>query len=283
METHNFNKKDYLDILFENRNKEYGAYQLRRGYDKRMTIAVSTTFGIGLIFLFSSFVLRDDADEHKPIIHVVELMGDIIIPEKEKIVEPEKLKPEVKQVVKTEDFVTMQVVKDDEVKPEDLPPTMDSLATAQIGTEKINGANYDGTVRPAGQISDGGGGDGPEIEKEPETFVKVEIEAEFPGGNQAWGKFVSRAVERNIDDLQEDGRSGTVVILFVVDKEGKVSDVRALDYQEAAVANCLGKDAELAKVAVEAIKKGPDWKPAIQNGKAVKAYRRQPVTFRLAD
>lgn len=282
METHNFNKKDYLDILFENRNKDYGAYQLRRGYDKRMTIAVSTTFGIGLIFLFSSFVLRDDADKNKPIIHVVELMGDIIVPEKEKIVEPEKPKPEVKQVVKTEDYVTMQVVKDDEVKPEDLPPTMDSLATAQIGTEKINGATYDGTVRPAGHISEGGG-DAPEVEKEPETFVKVEIEAEFPGGNLAWGRFVSRAVERNIDDLQEDGRSGTVVILFVVDKEGKVSDVRALDCQEAAVANCLGKDAELAKVAVEAIKKGPDWKPAIQNGKAVKAYRRQPVTFRLAD
>lgn len=86
-----------------------------------------------------------------------------------------------------------------------------------------------------------------------------------------------------MDELQEDGKSGTVVVLFIVDKEGAVSDVRALPCSEAGVTSCLGPGTKLAEVAVSAIKKGPKWKPAVQNGRNVKAYRRQPVTFRLEE
>jgi len=73
------------------------------------------------------------------------------------------------------------------------------------------------------------------------------------------------------------------VVLFIVDKEGAVSEVRALPCSEAGVASCLGPGTKLAEVAVSAIKKGPKWKPAVQNGRNVKAYRRQPVTFRLEE
>lgn len=282
MKTHNI-KTDYLDIIFENRNKEYGAYELRRAYDRRMTIAVSITFGIGMVILFSSFIFQNDLHETKPRIQVVELMGDIILPEKEKKIEPEPAKPVAKQTFKTEDFVTTRVVPNEDVKPDDMPPSIDSLAGAMIGTEKNAGAMDDGTQHSAGSPTGNGRSSEPETIVEEKPFVKVEIEAEFPGGNQAWSKYVSREVERNIDALQDDGHSGTVVVLFIVDRDGNVSDVRALDCLEAAVPNCLGKDAMLAQVAVKAIKKGPNWKPAIQNGKAVKAYRRQAVTFRLAD
>jgi protein TonB len=111
----------------------------------------------------------------------------------------------------------------------------------------------------------------------------VEIDAEFPGGTSAWTRYVSREIERNIDQLQDDGRSGTVVVLFIVDKEGAVSEVRAMACNEAGVANCLGPGTKLADIAIAAIKKGPKWKPAVQNGRQVKAYRRQPVTFQLAE
>jgi hypothetical protein len=120
-------------------------------------------------------------------------------------------------------------------------------------------------------------------QEEDKVFTKVEIEAEFPGGSAGWTRFVTREIERNIDELQEEGKSGTVVILFIVDKDGKPSEVRALGCGEAGVANCLGPNTKLAEVAVAAIKKGPNWKPAVQNGRNVKAYRRQPVTFRLAE
>lgn len=280
MKTHN-NQKDYLDVVFENRNKEYGAYILRRDYDKRMTIAVSITFGIGMIVLFSSFIFQNDLHEQKPRIQVVQLMDDIIMPEKEKKIEPEKPKPEIKQTIKAEDFVTPRIEKDDNVKPNDLPPSMDSLSNAAIGIEKTNGESDKGIVQESGSSNSTGIGKETVAEEETAPFVKVEIEAVFPGGNQAWGKYVSRAVERNIDELQDDGRSGTVVVLFVVDKEGKVSDVRALDCQEAGVPNCLERNAVLARIAVDAVKKGPDWMPAMQNGRKVKAYRRQAVTFRV--
>jgi protein TonB len=74
-----------------------------------------------------------------------------------------------------------------------------------------------------------------------------------------------------------------VVILFIVDKEGAVSEVRALPCNEAGVGNCLPPSSKLAEIAVNAIRKGPKWKPAIQNGRNVKAYRRQPVTFQLSE
>ena len=280
MNTHNIPQKDYLDILFEHRNKDYGAYALRRAYDRRMTLAVGITFGIGLLLALSSFAFREETTNPGIEYHWVELPEDITLPEKEKPVEAEKPKQEVRQQVKTEDFTTIRIEKDDQVKATDLPPVMDSLTTAVIGTEKKQGEADSGFVHITTQKGDGSGM-GPEGEKEPEIFIKAEIDAEFPGGTSAWFRYVSRAIERNMDDLQEDGRSGTVVVLFVVDKEGRVSDVRALGCGETRVANCLGPDSELAKVAVEAVRKGPDWKPAMQNGRLVKAYRRQPVTFRL--
>ena len=59
--------------------------------------------------------------------------------------------------------------------------------------------------------------------------------------------------------------------------------MRALPCGEAGVGNCLPPNSKLAEIAVNAIRKGPKWKPAVQNGRNVKAYRRQPVTFQLAE
>jgi hypothetical protein len=116
-----------------------------------------------------------------------------------------------------------------------------------------------------------------------EKLEKVEIHAEFPGGDNGWNRFITREIERNIDELQDDGSSGTVVVLFIVNVEGFVSEVRALPCSEAGISNCLSPNSKLAEVAVNAIKKGPNWIPAVQNGRKVKAYRRQSVTFQLAE
>jgi hypothetical protein len=112
---------------------------------------------------------------------------------------------------------------------------------------------------------------------------KLEIEVEFPGGVSGWTRFITDEIAQNIDELQDDGRSGTVVVLFIVDKEGAVSEVRPLPCYEAGVGNCLPPNSKLAEVVVNAIKKGPNWIPAVQNGRNVKAYRRQSVTFQLAE
>jgi len=111
----------------------------------------------------------------------------------------------------------------------------------------------------------------PLIEDESENLVfsKVEVEAQFPGGDASLSRFVQREVEKRIDELTDDGRSGTCEVQFIVDREGNVSNVEAITM----------KGTKLAEVAVNAIRKGPKWVPAIQNGRQVRAWRRQKITF----
>ncbi|HTQ27785.1 MAG TPA: energy transducer TonB [Puia sp.] len=97
----------------------------------------------------------------------------------------------------------------------------------------------------------------------------VEIESKFPGGDAAWARFLSanlvypsKAVRKKVE--------GTVIVQFIVDKEGVVSDVQAIS----------GPDL-LRDAAVEVFKKSPKWEPAFQYGRKVKSYKKQPVVFRL--
>jgi protein TonB len=101
------------------------------------------------------------------------------------------------------------------------------------------------------------------------VFYKVEIESEFPGGARAWLAYLNshlvypkKAVKKKIE--------GTVVLQFIVDKEGNISDLSAIE-----------GDPILAEAALKAMVDCPRWKPAIQDGKRVKSYKKQPVVFKL--
>jgi len=271
-----------LDLVFEGRNKEYGAYELRKQYNKRLTIALSSTaLGLLLIFL-TSFLISAVNDRSKGQVQVQELkLEDIVQEEKNEPPPPPPPKPPEPPKVEMAKFTPPKVVKDEEVKEEEKPPEVEKLEDTKIGTSNQEGIKDEGIVAPP--VDQGGVVEAPKADDEDKVFQKVEIDAEFPGGTQAWFKYVTREIERNIDELQDDGKSGTVVVLFIVDKEGAVSDVRAMPCSEAGVAKCLGAGTKLAEVAVNAIRKGPKWKPAVQNGRNVKAYRRQPVTFKLEE
>ena len=220
---------------------------------------------------------------NKGVVEVQEVKLEEIQQEEQKNEPPPPPPPKPPEPPKVEmaKFTPPKVVKDEEVKEDEKPPEVEKLEDTKIGTVNQEGIKDEGIVAPP--VEGTGVIEAPKVEEEDKVFTKVEIEAEFPGGMQGWTRFVSREIERNIDELQEDGRSGTVVVLFIVDKDGNVSEVRALGCGEAGVASCLGPNTKLAEVAVAAIKKGPKWKPAVQNGRNVKAYRRQPVTFRLEE
>jgi protein TonB len=101
------------------------------------------------------------------------------------------------------------------------------------------------------------------------TFAKVEIESEFPGGAKAWLQFLNehltypkKAVRKRIE--------GTVLLQFIVDKDGSISDLKALN-----------GDPILIEAALNAMKDSPNWRPAVQNGKRVKSYKKQPISFKL--
>ena len=101
-------------------------------------------------------------------------------------------------------------------------------------------------------------------------FDKVEIEASFPGGDQAWIKFLKKNINGLIgtDNGAPEGQY-TVIVQFVVDKYGYITDIRALTNHG------YGMEKEVIKL----LKRSPKWNPAFQDGRNVKAYRRQPVTF----
>jgi periplasmic protein TonB len=273
---------DLLDLIFEGRNKEYGAYELRKQYNRRLTKALVITFG-GLFLIFlTSFLVNAAKARNRGEVKVSEVqLTDIKQDENKEPPPPPPPKPPEPPKVEMAKFTPPKVVKDEDVKEEEKPPEVDKLEDTKIGTANQEGIKDEGIVAPP--VQEGGVVEAPKTDDEDKVFQKVEIDAEFPGGNSAWGKYVTREIERNQDELTEEGKSGTVVVLFIVDKEGAVSEVRALPCSEAGVAACLGPGTKLAEVAVSAIKKGPKWKPAVQNGRNVKAYRRQPVTFRLEE
>lgn len=274
---------DLLDIIFDGRNKEYGAYELRKQYNKRLRNALLITVGLGALIFLTAFI-ANSVKPKKGKVEVAEVQLQDIVQEEQKNEPPPPPPPKPPEPPKVEmaKFTPPKVVKDEEVKEEEKPPEVEKLEDTKIGTVNQEGQKDEGIVAPP--VEDKGGVvEAPKVEDEDKVFQKVEIDAEFPGGNSAWAKYVTREIERNIDELTEDGKSGTVVVLFIVDKEGAVSEVRALPCGEAGVPNCVGPGAKLAEVAVAAIKKGPKWKPAVQNGRSVKAYRRQPVTFRLEE
>jgi hypothetical protein len=107
-----------------------------------------------------------------------------------------------------------------------------------------------------------------------EIIDKVEIEASFPGGDQMWRKYIERNANGQVaTDNGAPTGTYTVIVQFVVDKEGNISDVRAL------TKHGYGMEAE----AIRVIQKGPKWTPAIQSGRMVKAYRKQPITFQVIE
>jgi hypothetical protein len=112
------------------------------------------------------------------------------------------------------------------------------------------------------------------IGKDESVFQKVEIEAAFPGGEMAWRSFLVKKLNPNVP-VDNGAPSGLykVYVQFVVDKEGNINDVRALTNYG------YGMEQEVMKL----IKAGPKWIPAIQRGRKVNAYRRQPVTFQVVD
>jgi TonB family protein len=102
-----------------------------------------------------------------------------------------------------------------------------------------------------------------------DTSEKIEIESEFPGGAAGWAKFL-RANLTYPDKAVRKKIQGTVIVQFIVEKDGSISDIEAIDGPE------LLRDA-----AVKVLKNSPNWKPAVQYGRKVKSYKKQPITFRL--
>jgi len=263
MQIQEISRADILDILFEGRNKDYGAYDLRKTYNKRLTKALAATASICLLLIGGyTWAGKGHVSKIPPVaVDDVTLANAV---HDQPVVPPPVPKPQPQ--LATIKSTPPLIVPDQQVRPEDIPPPNDATDQVKIGTETHTGELSGDIV----EAPSSGNGTQNVIEqpKRPEEDTKVyetvEIESYYPGGMESWKRFLIKNF-RATDEV-----SGTVIVKFIVDKEGNVSDVEAIS----------GPD-ELKAEAVRVIKKSGKWTPAIQNGRKVNSYKRQPIVVRL--
>jgi protein TonB len=276
MESKDILNASYLDIIFDGRNKQYGAYALRRTHNAHLIEAlVSVLILTGSLFGIAALTHHKGAAATQTL-----YVKDVQLEEIKDVQRnepppppPPPPKTEIQKIEMTK-FTPPRIVKDEEVKAQDMPPEQEKLQDTRIGTINQEGVKDEGLIAPP--VSDAGKGviEAPAAkatEDYEKTFVKVEIESEYPGGPAAWLRYLNKNFRYPEDGLNNEIQ-GTVVVQFIVDKDGKVSEVQAISGPELG-----GLREEAAKV----IRGSGDWIPAIQNGRKVRSYKKQPVIFKL--
>lgn len=266
------NRVEWLNLVFENRNQSYGAYELRRMSSHYLSKAllISIVFFSLLIIAPSAYYKFKD----KPIIEIAKPLdnADIVyltkIETPEKKIELPKAIEQKKSNVKQIDFSPPKVTRDDFVKTE--APTIDQITKSVIGNETIDGP--ESIEINASPVSSSGTTEGTGGLENNTTYTRggVEIMPEFPGGMAAWSKFLSKNLQYP-NRARDNGVSGRVVVSFIVEKNGEITALKIIS------GIGFGCDEEALRV----IKKSPLWKPGFQNGKAVRVSYVIPIVFRL--
>lgn len=263
MQTNRILSADLLDIIFDNRNKDYGAYELRRTYQRRITKAMTITGGITLLIFGSMLARSPKHDSRNVIIHSTVEISAVKDKEPEIPKPPKRIEP---IQTRTQTFTPPAIVETVE-RP---TPTIEDLNKAQIDVVTHEGSDYTGVVGPSNIDN---GKDVIESKKnvvdEPVTIVQVE--AKFIGN---WQKFLEKNLNPELP-VNNGAPAGSyrIELQFVVDTSGNVSDITPLTN--------LGYGME--QEAIRVLKRATKWEPAIQNGYKVKAYRRQAITFQVMD
>lgn len=263
---------DFLDILFEGKNKQYGAYELRRKYQSRLARALIFTLILCLIafggFALSNYLSKEARLHPKPVVKDVVLeQVDTKVPDQPPppppppAPEPPKVKPQVQ-------FTPPEVVKDNEVKPNEQPPDLDKIKDAAISTVTMKG---DPNGIDPGLVADKGTGVVAAAPAENKVFTFVEQMPSFPGGESALMKYLNSHI-RYPAVARENGIQGTVVVQFIVGPDGSIRDVKTVGAK---------KGGGLEDEAIRVVKGMPKWTPGRQNGRAVTVQYNLPVRFVL--
>ena len=266
---------DILDIIFEGRNKSYGAYDLRKTYNKRITYALIGTLIICALLVISSVVAN--SSNKKAVEMIAQDVNLENMKQEEKKPEPPPPPPPPKQEppkVEITKFTPPKIVKDEEVKEKDEIKEVEKLEDTKIGTVNQEGTKDEGIVAPPVETGTGKVEAPKQEEDYDKVFTVVQIPAEFPGGLPAWTKYLERNLNRDlpVNNGAPPGKY-TVVVSFIVDKNGGISEVQA--------ENDPGYGTK--EEAVRVIKKGPSWKPAVQNGRNVIYRHKQSITFQVSE
>ena len=271
----------WVEMVFAGKNKEYGAYQLRKGTSGRnikalliLVIAAALVGG----FLAWKVIEQKQAEEQQEYMEAMELAKlQQQAKKEEKKKEPVKPKIEPKKEIpvarETQKFTAPVIKKDELVKEENQVKQMDKLDDkVAVGTENKEGVK-DRTVEAVRNdiaVAAPPPPPAPKPEVSTKVFDVVEEMPSFPGGNGALMSYLASNIKYPVV-AQENGVQGRVIVSFVVERDGSISDVR--------VARSV--DPSLDREAQRVVKSMPRWKPGKQNGSAVRVKYTVPVVFRL--
>ena len=269
---------EWSDLLFENRNKEYGAYVLRH---QTSTCNIMSIIAVLILFaiVMAVMVAKNAYDDykashirHEDVVILTNLPNQKPEPKVERAepVRQEKIEEVVENVRKSIKFTAPVIKKDDEVDPKDEMRTQDEIMKSKVSIsvfDVLNGSE-DGEVLKAKQmlVTE------PVKPKEEENtvFEYVEQMPSFPGGEAALMQYLSKNIKYP-PFAEENNIQGRVICTFVVERDGSVTDIHI----------AKGVDPSLDKEAIRVVSGMPKWIPGRQNGQSVRVKYTLPVTFRL--
>lgn len=268
MELQSILTADYLDIVFDNRNKSYGGYELRKHYNQRAMKSITLVLSAALLLLgVHAFASRTKpTDVIKPIFNerVVE-MQDLTphVPDPPPVpVAPPPAPPAPSLVW------TPPVIVEDIDVPE-APPTQEELKDKVISTVKSDGDPNGSDIAPV-ITGTGKGGPGFTAPTPPDPEIPFESVEQMPEFNGNISEYLGRNIQYP-QMAKETQTAGRVVIRFVVNEDGSVSGAKVL--------KGIGSGCE--EEALRVINSMPKWKPGKNNGKAVKVFFTLPVKFAM--
>ena len=267
---------EWTDLVFEGRNQSYGAYKLRKGTGKRNVWALIIV-GLAAALLYLGLQLQKMAEANKKVenTQAVELAKlntekkEAKVEKKEIIKqEPEKVVEQVKSSVK---FTAPVIKKDSEVKEEDEI----KLDEVQKSDKAVGAFTVEGNDEVGGAVlkakEDIAAPEPPKhVVEETKIFTVVEQMPMYPGGDAALMGYLRDNIKYPTV-AAENGVQGRVVVGFVVERDGSITDVNIL----------RGVDPSLDREAMRVVKSMPRWNPGKQNGSAVRVKYQVPVSFRL--
>ena len=267
---------EWTDLVFEGRNQAYGAYQLRKGTSKR-NIWSLIIVAFAAVLLFLGLQLQRMAEANKTVentqaVEIAKLQEkkkEAKVEKKEVVrQEPEKVVEQVKSSVK---FTAPIIKKDSEVKEEDEI----KLDEVQKSDKAVGAFTVEGNDEVGGAVlkakEDIAAPEPPKhVVEETKIFTVVEQMPMFPGGDPALMRYLSSNIHYPTV-AAENGVQGRVVVGFVVERDGSITDVNVL----------RSVDPSLDREAMRVVKSMPRWQPGKQNGSAVRVKYQVPVSFRL--
>jgi periplasmic protein TonB len=249
---------DFDDIVFENRNKEYGAYSLRKRYKRNVSFSLLVGVIIFCIAIITPYLNAKAVENRaKKAERQVEIKLENLNQPNEQVAPPPPPPPPPSEAVQQNRYVPPVVV--DSVKPEDVK----QLMTADQAQVEVKNAEV---VEEVQEVKEEVKQEEPEVE----PFIVVEEPPMFPGGEAALQKYIAEHIQYP-EVAKENNVQGKVIVRFCVTSKGGVDKVSVLK----------NVDPELDKEAIRVVQTLPAFKPGKQGGKPVPVWFVQPINFQL--